>query len=65
VAPDSAQVLRQAGLIADADIRDSDRYPAVNRLADLPGGGGFALYSEPCRAGRDVLVDLLLVSRIC
>jgi hypothetical protein len=41
----------QVGLIADAEIRILDKYPAVNRLSDVPGAGGLALYCEG-RRGR-------------
>jgi hypothetical protein len=34
------------GLIADVEIRNSDKYPAVNRLTDLPGAGRLALCCE-------------------
>lgn len=50
----------QVGLIADAEIRNSDKYPAVTRLADLPGAGGLALCCKRRRAGRDMLVGLPL-----
>jgi hypothetical protein len=51
----------QASLIADAEIRYSDKYPAVNRLSDVPGAGGLALCCERRRADRDMLVGQLLV----
>ena len=64
VAPVSAQVLRKLpdheGLIADAEIRYSDKFP-VNRLADFPGAGVLALCCERRGASRDMLVGLLLV----
>ena len=53
----------QVGLIADAEIRNSDKYPAVNRLSDVPGAGGLALCCERRRADRDMLVGLLFVSQ--
>jgi hypothetical protein len=46
------------GLIADVEIRNSDKYPAVNRLTDLPGAGGLALCCErrrPARYGRPTI----------
>jgi hypothetical protein len=49
----------QVGLIADAEIRNFDKYPAVNRLADLPGTGGLALCCERRKAGRDMLVGTI------
>ena len=50
----------QVGLIADAEIRNSDEYPAVNRLSDVPSDGGLALCCERHTADREMLVGLLL-----
>ena len=53
----------QVGLIADSEVRNSDKYPAANRLVNLPGAGGLALCWERRGAGRDMLVGLLFVLR--
>jgi hypothetical protein len=49
----------QVGLNADAEIRNSDKYPVVNRLSDVPGAGGLESCCERRRADRDMLVGLL------
>ena len=53
----------QMARIVGPQIRNSDKYPAVDRLADLPGAGGLVLCSERPGAGRDRPVGLLLLRR--
>jgi hypothetical protein len=51
----------QVGLIADAEIRISDKYPAVNRLSDVRVPAVWRYAARAVGADRDMLVSLLFV----
>jgi hypothetical protein len=49
------------GLIAEAEIRISDEYPAVKWLSDVTRAGSLAFCSKRWRADHDMQIGLLLI----